>query len=656
MNFNGMLEEAFDRELAEFKIDEKLGLRLERAERQAAAFLSRFPLRRLTALSQREFVREDGSADDFCHWITDETRDVAQTCSWDKIRFFGYGSRRKFEGPWAGNNGRKIPLMRSDEEFKDRVVRPLVRILDINGRADVPRICRDGAFRWEFDRAAAIFGRPLLLKLFLLYHPDAFINITRIEWLERTAVAFGFQQGGWSALETNWFVRRFYEGKSKKVRQLPPLAFVEVLDRCLGFSTRGEEDFRSYLADTRGYSAAAVAAHCRMLREMTRYAVGRRISPRALQRVDDPEMLRMIGKSMWDDAEWRRHCEYDAKGYAHTLELLLEFCRFRFHAVPKTTPVERREKTTHKPKIKDLDQTAAMLARLKKSATVGELAVALCDLAKTHPSYSHYTTLSSLLSIVNSLDGHAALRLTRGDDPGMNDQLESLSCGEESIWRRTFIISFSSTAHENVAMWGLYCKPANEAVRLTFPRQMTVDWINDVREGRCCIKAEVERCPGDKHPQLADIPVGCADVFLGDVLYDADVLAQGVGKDRYRIGKTNLSRGDFKCLKNDLFHREDEMTGFVKSIDWFYEEEVRIIVRLKDTLRVGGLIESAQDLLKIKHLYLQLPDGFLSSIEYRLGPCIPEKLREMFEKKIIAETKVNQVLTSAYYGKLKLRV
>lgn len=656
MYFNGLLEEVFDRELERFEVDEKLGRRLERAEKQLVAFQNRFPLRRLKSLSQCEFRSKDRSTDDFCHWITDGTRDVAQGCSWDKIRLLGFRSGRGFDSYGAGSNGRRIPGKWEDADFECQVVRPLVNILRIHNGVDVSRLCRNGTFRREFDCAAAIFGRPLLLKLFLLYHPDVFINITRIEWLERTSVAFGFQQGGWSALETNWFIRQFYERKFKNVRQLPPLAFVEVLDRCLGFTTRGEEDFRAYLADVRGYSAVAVAAHCRMLREMTRYAVRRRISPRALQKVDDFEMLRTIGQSMWNDPEWRRRCEYDEKSYAHTFELILEFCRFRFHAVSRTVPVERRERTIRKPqRIKDEDQTAAILARIKKSETAEELVCALCDLAKTHPSYSHYTTMSSLLAIISSLDGRAALRLTRGDDPGMNDQLECLSCGEESLWRRTFIISFSSTAHENVAMWGLYCKPANEAVRLTFPGQKMIDWVENVRSGVCCIKAEVENCSGDRNPRMIDVPVAHADVFLGDVLYDADVLAQGAGKDRYRIGKTSLSRGDFRYLKNDLFHREDAMTGFVKSIDWFYEEEVRIVVRLKDTLRVKGVIDHSQDLIKIKHVYLQLPEDFLPSVEYRLGPCVPEKLKDMFEKKIIDETHVNRVLISAYHGKLKLK-
>lgn len=654
MNCDSMLEKALDRELVTFEIDAKLARRLEQSNEQAAAFRDRFPIRHLMSLSQNEFRSPDGSSDDFCHWITDKTRDVAQTCSWDKIRLLGFGSGRGFDRSGGGSNGRRIPIRWDDIDFEDLVVRPLTRILEFNKMTDIPGLCRTDAFRRDFERAAAVFGRPLLLKIFLLYHPAAFINITRIEWLERTAVAFELRRGG-DALETNWFVRRFYERKTKNGRSIPPLAFVEVLDKCLGFTARGEEEFRSYLLDVKGYPAVIVASYCRMLREMSRYAVGRRMSSCALQKVDSSDVLRKIGTAMWNDGEWLLRCRYDEKRYSHTFELLLEFLRFRSRTVSRVASRKHQKKVLCESRSEPADQSADVKARIKKVETTASLVATLCDIAKTHPSYSHYTTLSSLLAIVKSVEGRPALRLTRGDDPGMNDQLECRSCGEESLWRRTFIISFSSTAHENVAMWGLYCKPANEAVRLTFPGQSTVDWINDLRGGRFRIVAEVEDCLADKNTKMADVPVTHVDIFLGDVLYDADVLAQGMGKGRYQIGKTPLSKNDFKSMKNEMFHREDEMTGFVKSNDWFYEEEVRIVVRLKNTLRIKGIIDREQDMLKIRHLYLMMPDDFLSSVEYRLGPCVPERFREMFENKIINETHVNQVMISAYYGKLKLR-
>jgi len=217
-----------------------------------------------------------------------------------------------------------------------------------------------------------------------------------------------------------------------------------------------------------------------------------------------------------------------------------------------------------------------------------------------------------------------------------------------------FIISFTSTAHENAAMWGLYSKPSNEGIRISCPRKCMVDLVEKIRNRKLRVKAEIESCSDDRKPRLVDVPGEFVEILLGDVLYGGDVLAGG-GKRQYRIGDACLQKSDFKHLKEMSFHQAAEMTGFVKSIDWFYEEEVRIVVRLKESLRIKGEIRTSQDLLKIKHLYLSLPDDFLSSLDYTLGPCVPEKLQGMFADKIKGEAKIDEILISRYSGKLKFR-
>ena len=80
----------FLRALERFEIDDKLNARIDKAHVQREEFVQHFPIYSLKDMPQELFRNSEGSKDDFCHWITDRTKDVAQFCPWDRINLVGF--------------------------------------------------------------------------------------------------------------------------------------------------------------------------------------------------------------------------------------------------------------------------------------------------------------------------------------------------------------------------------------------------------------------------------------------------------------------------------------------------------------------------------------------------------------------------------------
>ncbi len=93
-----------------------------------------------------------------------------------------------------------------------------------------------------------------------------------------------------------------------------------------------------------------------------------------------------------------------------------------------------------------------------------------------HDNYHHYTDIDSMLKMIDSGFFH----MTRGNSTMMNDQQECLVKGARRVWNRTYIGSFAFGESENMAMWGLYSLPWEDAVRITIPRKAMRMWINEV--------------------------------------------------------------------------------------------------------------------------------------------------------------------------------
>ena len=85
----------------------------------------------------------------------------------------------------------------------------------------------------------------------------------------------------------------------------------------------------------------------------------------------------------------------------------------------------------------------------KSIATISELKEFLIMSGAKRRAFCHYTTLDGLQGMVKS----GKLHLSAGK--AMNDLLECETTDQEK-WKRTYVISFTHTFVESIAMWSVY--------------------------------------------------------------------------------------------------------------------------------------------------------------------------------------------------------
>lgn len=627
--FTGLLDGDFKNAIRDFQIDEKMAKALHKADWQRQEFLRRFPLRALGHLNQEHFLSQTGNPNDFCHWITDKTNAVAGGLPWSKIRLFGYQSGAR---SWRNQSQ---PSMRErlrvdGEYYRHAIIRPLLAFLKSHGEDAVERVEHE-------------FGQPLALKLLALYYPDEFICITRVGWLDRIIWAFRLDSGR-TVEEKSRVVSRFYEDASQCARRLPQLAFVQLLDEYLGLGNWNGKGFVEFLVRQNGLSESQAVRYDRLARSVSLYLVRRKALTRSLVCENSIQLLHELrDKYLYTDdfAEAQRDRTSECM---IAYDYLIEFKRWLEEERRIVDRKRMPRKIERKPEPEDVKDC---VGRLKKSGTVKGLVDVLCDSGRERPFCHHYTSLSALLAMMEG----GSLRLTRGDDPAMNDQLEWKYFGDMGLWRRTFIASFSCVKEESAAMWGLYGKPPNEAVRLSFSNKVLNGWMEHLAKDENAPEIEFSARPGEEC-RRKKISRESMDVSFGDVLYAAIGEDGKAGKYTYR--GVDIPAGEFRALhpKGIDITKSPEITGFVKRSEWAYEEESRIVCKLHESLDQR---EGLGDLDKVKYVYLPLPKEVLASVFYVLGPCIPERLYEMVDSKIKSLVPGAQISKSKYFGNLKFK-
>ena len=227
--------------------------------------------------------------------------------------------------------------------------------------------------------------------------------------------------------------------------------------------------------------------------------------------------------------------------------------------------------------------------------TVEALIDYLQSKGKNHQSYYHYTTWESLEKIY----ANQSFLLTRGNSLNINDQHEALMKGSWQEWNKTYIGSFSYGAAENMAMWGLYGLPWEDAVRIEIPKEAMTAWVNSINE--------VELW-GSNDP----LPVN-ADVHLSDIVY---VHGQA-GSNKMQLTHRDTTMWVTQGSGLMGVDRDPRMTGYIKNYAWHYENEVRLIVRL--------LHDEGNEKVK-----LLIPENVLSRIQVVTGPSFQHKSSHLY--------------------------
>ena len=216
----------------------------------------------------------------------------------------------------------------------------------------------------------------------------------------------------------------------------------------------------------------------------------------------------------------------------------------------------------------------------------------------------HYTSFESLIMILKN----KSLRLSRYDL--MNDIAEKeLSKCTDGDCR--YIISFTGTKKEYVAMWALYGKHSSLKLRMDFNRQSILKTVNGNfyfdSEKKQRINYGIESVPSDftkKRFTLSDV-----------VYYDRQ-------KNR------------FKCYDKPLRmievnqERISRLAGTIKYDAWDYERESRLAVVLHKNQT------DITDFQQLTHIYAGLSDEFIKGLTITYSPWINNTTFEVLKSAI----------------------
>jgi len=629
----GYLPDDFDRELQEFIIDPKLIRTNVKAERQRKEFCCRFPLRNFKGMGSEEYCNPEGGKNDFCYWITDGTSEVTNRLAWAKAKL-GISTVR-------GYYGHQRDLRRDVEWrriFHESVSRLAYFLEHYGTRTDI---------RLEHE-----FGQPLLLKMLYLYYPNDFINIASVGWIDRIVYGAALDYGDTIFIRSH-AVGEFYQKVFQHTRPLEPVSFRIFLNEYFGLSNSCKE-YVEFLTKEEGLSSRTAEHFSRSLRQLSRLLVGFGLTRKSLFKWTIDELREGSGRIVGSLEERVKCPSQKLDDFAKAFDLYSSFVlrqgkpllRQSFSIVgarPFRESLRRAEVTKKTDGQKTTDDWLRELQMAKSPEAVANI---LQVSGSVRPYYRHYTTLSAFLCVSDDW----MFRLTRGDDPEMNDQLEWRRLGDTQLWKRTYISSFSCVEGESAAMWGLYGKPSNEALRLSFDHKTMSSWMEMLHDRQG--KPRLQFFGVDGMPGLtAELNWQDIEIFFGDVLYGGKV-GDGADQEAGYIFRRSRLRDSVFARFNPKIDKAREMTGFIKSVDWAYEEESRIIVRLNEKT----VLPERKTLADVQYVYVPIQQEMLKQVEFMIGPCIPEKLRPIVEDKIKSILSTSAIVSkSKYTGNLKFK-
>ncbi|MDD6808008.1 MAG: hypothetical protein PUD72_06155 [Oscillospiraceae bacterium] len=218
--------------------------------------------------------------------------------------------------------------------------------------------------------------------------------------------------------------------------------------------------------------------------------------------------------------------------------------------------------------------------------TEQELKEFLANKAKKHNFFQHYTTIDA----VRNMFQNGMFHFTKGTALSLNDQNEGTLKGTHVMWDRTYISSFSYGTTENMAMWGLYCVPWEDAVRITIPKKEMLKWINETKEIYAYTTLKTY-CKINEPFEL----------IFSDIVYISDSKSD----NKKYLNWNDKSNDITNKLKN--IEIKPSMTGLIKNGAWKYENETRMLIR-------------ANLEIPVKHLAIKVPDYIKNSMKITTGP------------------------------------
>jgi hypothetical protein len=258
----------------------------------------------------------------------------------------------------------------------------------------------------------------------------------------------------------------------------------------------------------------------------------------------------------------------------------------------------------------------------KEINTAGMLVDYLIEKGITHRNYHHYTNINSALAIIKSGYWHLSL----GDR--MNDKQE-LTKGDMERWKNIFITSFAFGESENIAIWGLYSLPWEDAVRITIPNRAMCSWIQR--------KPTIYGITDDDSYNYVPINPSSVELKLTDVAYISDVRGTGNGTIKWYDKRISLKDNpNLRYISNNPI-----ITGYIKNDAWSYENEVRIHAQFNN---YSGY----------KKIAIKIPDDVINSIEIKAGPWMKDDIKTRIEQELKKTTGEKLQIRHSYSSFLDL--
>jgi len=261
--------------------------------------------------------------------------------------------------------------------------------------------------------------------------------------------------------------------------------------------------------------------------------------------------------------------------------------------------------------------------------SLGEAVRILKKAGVAHPRYCHYTTLGALKKIFR----YKTFRLTLGNSYSLDDNQEYEKYGSQERWGKTYIGCFSYAQAESAALWGLYCSPECNAIRIRFSKDAMLKWVKSLKAFSCV--------RGKKGSEVEIFPPLFSDVAYACVPFDENDPKKRTNKVFHNTECTHEIIG--LCKQK----RDAAVTGFVKDYEWRFENESRLLIRTKEP--------------QGKHLLISLPDEVLADMRFTLSPWVNDEERDSIQDTItnlfkaagIKRSKKGMFTKSALEGGLK---
>jgi len=242
----------------------------------------------------------------------------------------------------------------------------------------------------------------------------------------------------------------------------------------------------------------------------------------------------------------------------------------------------------------------------------------LNDHGLNHKNYHHYTDIDSAIKILNS----GSLHLTRGNSMSINDYQECKK-GSEEDWYKTYIASFGYGNNENMAMWGLYGLPWQNAVRISIPGSLMIKWINSINN--------IYSTSYENGTYMYNKLACKKNINLADIIYIAGDRSSQNLKLTWKDISMNVSENP------QLLHIDEkaEMTGYIKNSAWKYENEVRIRVY-------------TQEKINYEKISIQIPPEITEGITITAGPYFKGNIADIIEQKVTTPPRniLNSIFTN----------